>query len=552
MLKIIWRAITSFDVTLSTISGKIRLLNGNKKGIIHHHVFERILICSFFAFLTIYAGAKVRLPAIFSDNMVLQRGHSIPVWGLADINENVTVIICGQTRTAKSDSSGRWMVRLDSLNAGGPYKMTVTGKNTIVLKNVFVGEVWICSGQSNMELGVIDCNNALEEIATANHPEIHLLSVPFKGSGVPQEDFKAEWIRCSSKSIMNFSAVAYFFGRNLQHELNVPVGLINCSWGASSCEAWMKRSVLEANPQYKTMLQDWDERMIAFDMQKAEEAELLYASWKEKANKAKIHGKDLPPALERLDDLMKIMFAVRRCPSYCYNGMLSPIIPYAIRGVIWYQGETNAERAYQYRKLFPLMIHNWREDWGQGDFPFIFTQLANYKAVREEPGPSDWAELREAQTMTLLTQNTGMAVTIDIGDAKDIHPKNKQDVGIRLALWALSNVYGRNIIFSGPMYNSMEKTGSRIELKFDHCGKGLITKNGEPLRGFSIAGEDQKFVWAEAYIAGNKVIVSSPETPDPVAVRYAWADNPICNLFNSEYLPASPFRTDSWKGLTEK
>ena len=402
-----------------------------------------------------------------------------------------------------------------------------------------------------MELMVYQCNNAIEEIAQADYPDIHLLTVPFNGSSIPQNDFKAKWVECNSKTAARFSAAAYYFGRKLQQDLNVPIGLIHCSWGASSCESWIKRSVLEAYPEYKPMLKEWDEKMSTFDMLKAEEAEKKYASWENQDYEAKISGQEPPKALENTGYMFNLMFPVRKCPCYLFNGMLLPLIPFAIRGAIWYQGESNVERAYQYRQLFPLMIRSWRDEWAQGDFPFIFVQLANSRAYTEQPGQSDWAELREAQTMTLLTPNTGMAVTIDIGGPM-IHPTNKQDVGKRLALWALANVYGKNIVFSGPIYKSMEKKGNQIVLHFDQLGTGLMAKGGESLKGFAIAGADKKFVWADARIVNDIVVVSSPDVPDPVAVRYAWADNPVCNLYNSECLPASPFRTDSWKGITEK
>lgn len=525
--------------------------NKIKGTIFRYRNFVRILICLLFVFYAMVAGAAVRLPSIISDNMVLQRGQTVPIWGWANPDEKVTVTICGQARSVQTDTKGKWMVHLDSLSVGGPYTMTVKGENSILLKNILVGEVWLCSGQSNMELRVDESNNATAEISAANYPEIHLLSVPFRGTEEPQKDFKAQWIQCSPKNVGNFSAVAYYFGRELQQKLNIPIGLIHCSWGASSCESWIKRSILDADPKYKPMLQEWNERMATFDLYKAEEAEQLCASWTEQVTEAKNAGKEPPKPPENLNDLHNLMFVVRKCPSYCYNGMLSPLIPYAIRGAIWYQGETNISRAYQYRQLFPLMIRSWRDEWGQGDFPFFFVQLANYMDFKELPGESALAELREAQTMALRTPNTVMAVTIDIG-ATFIHPTNKQDVGKRLSLLALANVYSKNVVYSGPMYKSMEKKGKQIVLHFDQKGTGLMAKGGEPLKGFAIAGADQKFVWANAHIVDDMVIVSSPDIADPIAVRYAWAENPVCNLYNRESLPASPFRTDSWKGITEK
>lgn len=501
---------------------------------------------------TTVATATVKLPAVIGDNMVLQRDQPVPIWGWADKGEEVTVTLTGQTLTAKTGDDGRWKVVLAKLEIGQPLEMTVQGSsgNVIIVKNILVGEVWLCSGQSNMAMRVPECNNAAEELAAADLPQIRLMSVPVRGTHEPQSDCQGQWTQCSPTTVTTFSATAYFFGRKLQKELNVPIGLINCSFGASSCEAWMKRSALEADPPYASMLKDWDERMQTFDVHKAEEAEQQYASWLKDVAAAKTAGKEPPAPLA--DRVYETMFVVPRRPSNNYNGMLLPIIPYAIRGAIWYQGETNVDRAYQYRQLFPLMIRTWRDDWAQGDFPFYFVQLASVMPVKEQPGDSATAELREAQTMTLRTPNTGMAVTIDIGDAKSSHPTNKQDVGDRLARWALAKTYGKDLVYSGPLYRGMENRDNQIVLHFDHLGTGLATKDGAALKGFSIAAADKRFVWADARIVGDTVVVSSSEVPNPVAVRYAWADNPVCNLYNSEGLPASPFRTDTWTGVTEK
>jgi len=493
------------------------------------------------------AAADVRLPAIFSDNMVLQRDLPAPVWGWADAGEKVTVSIAGQTKTVMPDAGGRWMIRLDALKVGQPLTMTVTGKNTITYKNVLVGEVWLCSGQSNMQMSVQNSNNAQEEIAAANYPQIHLLSVPLRGTQEPQYDFKGQWVECSPATVPGFSAAAYFFGRELYKHLNVPIGLIHCSWGGSSCEAWVKRPLLEADSQYKGLLEQWEYTCAHYDPVKAKEAHAKQMeNWKKVAAAAKAAGKQ-PPKPPRAPTDPR---TGQHRPANLYNGMLLALIPYGLRGAIWYQGETNAGRAYQYRELFPLMIKNWRSDWGQGDFPFYFVQLANFMAVKDQPGDSAWAELREAQTMTLKLPHTGQAVIIDIGEAGDIHPKNKQDVGKRLALWALAKDYGKNVVYAGPTYKSMAAHGNQVEICFDHVGGGLVAQGGAPLRGFAVAGDDKKFVWADATIVGDKVVVSSSSVAKPVAVRYAWADNPLCNLYNKEGLPAGPFRTDDWPGVT--
>ncbi len=464
------------------------------------------------------AEAAVKLPAVIGDNMVLQRGQPVPIWGWADKGEDVIVAIAGQSLATKADDQGRWKVVLDKLDVGEPLELTVQGSSgsTRLLKNVLVGEVWVGSGQSNMQMGVNGCNHAQEEIAAANYPKIRLLTVPVKGTQEPQQDFQGQWVECSPQTVGGFSAAAYFFGRKLHQDLKVPIGLIHCSWGASACEAWVKRSLLELDPQYKQMLTDWDNRAANYRVQEKAWQKRLEA-WKKQAAAAKTAGKQPPQPPQHPEDPTANQFR----PANCYNGMLLPLIPYAIRGVIWYQGETNIGRAYQYRQLFPLMIANWRTDWGQGDFPFGFVQIAPFRYGGQNPALC--AELREAQLMTLkAAPNTGMAVTMDIGDVKDIHPKNKQDVGNRLALWALAKVYGQSLVYSGPIYKSMAVEGQKIRLQFDHVGGGLISADGQPLVDFTIAGADQKFSPAVAEIDGASILVHSDQIAEPVAVRYAW------------------------------
>jgi len=327
--------------------------------------------------------------------------------------------------------------------------------------------------------------------------------------------------------------------------LNVPIGLIDTSYGGTPAEAWTRRKILESDSDFKPILDDYAQLEKNYPETKKKYDQAV-AGWEKEIAKAKAEGNEPP---QKPWEPTKPGSA--GTPTVLYNAMISPLIPYSIAGAIWYQGEANAGRAYSYRKLLPAMIKNWRTDWGQGDFPFLIVQLANYTPVQPEPGESDWAELREAQLMTLSTPNTGLAVTIDIGDAVDIHPRNKQDVAMRLALWALAKTYGRkDIVYSGPLYNSMNVAGNAIVLNFNNIGGGLVAKSNEPLKGFAIAGEDHKFVWADANIVGDTVVVSSQKVPNPVAVRYAWANNPVCNLYNKEGLPASPFRTDDWPGVT--
>jgi sialate O-acetylesterase len=493
--------------------------------------------------------ADVRLPALFTDNGVLQRDIPVPVWGWADPGETVTVKIGEQAKTAAPDAkTGKWTVKLDPLPVGGPYTLTVSGKNTITLTNVLVGEVWICSGQSNMQFAVKNARRSLEEMDGAKYPKIRLISVPLRGSPAPQDDFKGRWVECTPETVAGFSAVGFFFGRELFEHLDVPIGLIHCSYGGSSCESWVNRSALDAEPELKPMLERYDRELAKYNGAAAKaDYEKQLAGWKQAVAAAKEAGRELPKRPRAPTDPR----TNNQFPANLYNGMLYPVLPYGIRGAIWYQGETNAGRAYQYRALFPALIKSWRAEWQEGDFPFYFVQLANYQPRKPEPSESAWAELREAQSMALKLPATGQAVTIDVGEARDIHPTNKQDVGKRLSFWALSKTYGREMAYLGPTYKSQEIQGDKIVLSFDSNSGELVAKNDDPLKGFAIAGSDKKFVWAKARIVGQTVVVSSPEVASPVAVRYAWADNPECNLYNKAGLPASPFRTDDWPGVTK-
>ena len=504
-------------------------------------VFSLLLLSSV---TTVFA--EVKLPAIIGDNMVLQRGKKVSIWGWATPGEEVMVGVSWTSMkwAVTANKDGKWMFKLIPPKTIGPHEMTISGKNEINLKNIMVGEVWVCSGQSNMQWTVQNSANSKEEIAAANYPNIRLFYVKRTIAHEPQTDCEGSWIECSPETIPGFSAVAYFFGRELHKELNVPIGLIHTSWGGTPSEAWTRRGVLEAEPEARPILERYDEAVANYPQIK-KEYEQKVEEWKEAAEKAKAEGKRVPrrPGTPYGPENP-------HAPAGLYNAMIAPLIPYGISGAIWYQGESNAGRAYQYRKIFPAMIKNWREDWGQGDFSFLFVQLANFMATKPEPGDSAWAELREAQLMTLDLPNTGMAVIIDIGEADNIHPKNKQDVGKRLALWALAKNYRKNIVYSGPLFKNMNIEDNKAVLSFDHVGSGLMAGGSGKLEGFAIAGSDRKFVWADAKIEGDKVIVSSDKVSVPVSVRYAWADNPVCNLYNKEELPASPFRTDSWPGVT--
>lgn len=641
--------------------------------------------------------AEVRLPAIISDNMVLQQGTKVRIWGNARAGERVIVTFQNKSSEAVADAGGRWQVFVGPLKSGGPAsELTVKGDNTLTIKNVLVGEVWLCSGQSNMEWPLANTIGSAETMAQANYPEIRMFRVEHHTSTEPLTDLEGHWIVTTPDEVAHFSAVGYFFGRELYQRLKVPIGLINSSWGGTPAEAWTSHDALVASPELKPILDryanslnmapqakeayaraldEWEQKNLYIDAgnkgetlgyadpatstadwskmdlpQQFETAGMLIdgAVWFRRVLELPESwaGKDLVLNLTPIDDQDVTYFngkkvgsigrdtpnsymvprkyvvpgslvhggrnviAVRvfdsageggfsrggamsiapkgaaesevislrgawdykvelalepkhpdwgsrpeavgvsnqNNPSVLYNAMIAPLVPFAIRGAIWYQGESNAGRAYQYRTLFPIMIRNWRSAWGH-DFPFYFVQLANWHANKAEPDESDWAELREAQTMTLREPQTGMAVTIDIGDENDIHPRNKLDVGRRLAAWALAGTYGQKVIPSGPLFDRFTIEGDKVRVRFKH-GAGLKTSDGGAVKGFAIAGEDRRFVWAEARIDGDTVIVSSPKVMKPVAVRYGWADNPIANLYNSAGLPASPFRTDDWPGVT--
>ena len=470
------------------------------------------IIISILLGLSPLTSANIRMPRIFSDNMVLQRDAGIRIWGWADQDERVTVILGDQKKVTRTGRDGRWEVSLLPMKAGGPFQMSVQGKNSLEFSNILIGDVWVCSGQSNMAWSVSRSANPDHEILHADHPEIRLFTVPRTIDTSPANDLTGgEWFVCSPESISSFSAVAYYFGRHINIESGVPVGLINSSWGGTVAETWISRPTIATIDDFREIIAQTGQ----------------------------------PAGGQRTD-------GPNSFPSLLYNGMINPIISFSIKGVIWYQGESNAGRAYQYREIFPALIGDWRKQWGQDEMPFLFVQLANFKAPVTDPAESDWAELREAQAMALALPSTGMAVTIDIGEADDIHPLNKQDVGKRLALSALKVAYDRDIVHSGPVYNSMSIEGTRIRLDFTSFGSGLTAKDRYGyLKGFAIAGEDGKFQWAQAFIEGDQVVVYSNRVKNPVAVRYAWANNPDdANLYNMEGLPASPFRTDDWPGIT--
>lgn len=635
----------------------------------------------------------VSVADIFGDNMVLQAGTPVDIWGTGDPGSRISVLFRDQEKKVRVDMDSTWKIVLDPENYGGPDSLVVvSGKQRIAFHHVLVGEVWVCSGQSNMEMPMISnwatLNHAEEEVRNADYPQLRLFTVERNIAFQPVDTLATEgWKECNPQTVRDFSATAYFFGREIHRELGVPVGLINTSWGGTVAEAWTSRNSLKGfddfaiqveliaekagrtdslRAEYMRDVQKMEQEIAVLDVG-IEEGDTIFASkkvdtsgwltmdlprmWEETDlgvfdgsawfirevnlspsmaesdltlcygapddwDQAWVNGVKVGesrvwdvPREYRIPDgvarpgnnilVIRVMdsgggggfmgeekhFVLRASsgqsipiargwkakkgfdyqdvktvpvspfnpnqPTVLFNAMIHPIIPYTMRGAIWYQGESNAGRAYQYRRLFQTMITDWRREWGQDDFPFLFVQLANYLRRNETPVEDTWAELREAQTMALQLPNTGMAVTIDIGDALDIHPGNKQDVGKRLALNALALVYDKNVPYSGPMYADMEVKGNVAALSFDHVLDGLSTADGGELKGFSIAGEEGEFVWADAEIVDDKVLVSAPSISEPVAVRYGWSSNPECNLVNSAGLPASPFRTDRFKGITE-
>jgi len=627
--------------------------------------------------------AEVKLPHIFSDNMLIQRDKPIHIWGWADQNEEVEITFNGHSKKSKADKNGKWNLELSPMKFGGPYVLTVKGQNnTITLNNILIGDVWLCSGQSNMEWTVKDVNNAGMEISSAYYPEIRSFDVVKDMSTTPKDNLNGQWTVCSPETVRNYSAVGYFFARELYKKTGIPIGIINSSWGGTDIETWIPKDAFQTLPakfseRYVNSSIPYDLETFMFENSKNrasyEQAlqndpglnEKWYfqsadnSSWKTMAvpqywsndelrdadgivwfkymldlpkdvagKSATIHlgpiddddilwingkkigetsGYNIDRIYEIPNDILNegvntitirifdgsggggmygspeqlyiesggikyslagdwkyrpsvitsqfdyVNISPNMAPNLLFNAMINPIVNYPIKGAIWYQGENNAGQAYNYRTLFPLLIQSWRQKWNT-EFPFYWVQLANFMKEDEEPVDTEWAELREAQTLTLSQPSTGQAVIIDIGEADDIHPRNKQDVGLRLALIAMNKDYGySDIVYQGPTYKSMQKDGNKVILTFDNVGSGLVTKSKYGyVNGFSIAGKDKEFVWAKAYIDGDKIVVYNDKISNPVAVRYAWGNNPDVNLYNQEGLPAVPFRTDDWDGITKR
>ena len=503
--------------------------------------------------------AEVKPNPLFTDGAVLQRGQAVPIWGTARDGEKVTVELAQQKLTATA-ANGVWQVKLKPLTAGGPFTLTITGDNIVTVNNVMVGEVWVCSGQSNMEWPFNKAANAEVERPKATYPQVRMFTVAKTVSIKPLAEAKGNWVECSPETVGGFSAVGYFFARDLYQKLGIPVGMIHTSWGGTPAQAWTSIEGFEKEPElkgyldatqaaieaypaavaaYPAKLEDLKTAKAAWEETVAKPHREALAKWNEESAKAKEAGLPLPPKPEmasKQPTAPKSPDGDSRSPTTLFNGMLNPIIPYAIKGAIWYQGESNAGQSREYQTLFPAMIADWRTKWNQGAFPFLFVQIAPFNG--QPP------EIREAQLLTLSkSKNTAMVVTTDVGDAKDIHPTRKEPVGLRLALAARALAYNEKIVFSGPLYQSMKAKGPEIAISFTHTGGGLVAKDGE-LKGFTIAGADGKHVPAKAEIKGNNVIVSAEEVSEPKAVRYGWTNVPDVNLFNQEGLPASPFRTD--------
>ena len=506
-----------------------------------------ILFLAAIAVSSLNAWADVRLPDVIGGSMVLQQKQSILIWGWAEPGEAVTVEFSGQKRTVVAAADGKWRVDLGKLAANAtPQAMTVKGKNTIELKDIVVGEVWLVSGQSNMQWRLPESENGEVATATANHPNIRLFNVSREVAFKRREGKLGEWAACTPVSVKEFSAAGYYFGVELEKTLKVPIGLINSSYGGSQAEAWTPVEYLNASPDLKPTVD-----RTAIWAAEREKVRTGYAEaikkWREDSDKARAAGARPSPSPSVPDALRDYRIA-----SSIYDGMIEPLIPFAIRGAIWYQGESNEARAEQYGILLPVMIKSWRERWAQGDFPFGIIQLPNYRQQKTEPEESAWSFIREVQRRTALyTKNTGLIVIIDIGVANDIHPRNKLDVGRRMSVWALKDVYGHKVIGPPVVVRADAKDG-KVVLTYDDVGSGLKLKNGEKLEEFAIAGDDKKWYWADARIVGkNRVEVTSPNVKDPKAVRYAFNSNPRNpNLTNDSGLPASPFRTDDWPDPT--
>jgi sialate O-acetylesterase len=491
--------------------------------------------------------AELKLPAIIGDGMVLQQQQANPIWGWDAPGTKVTVAFAGQTHAATAGADGRWQVKLAPVPANAtPQVLAIAGSTRRELQDVLVGEVWMCSGQSNMGFTLGNDWNGDLEAAASKLPRLRLIKVPQVGTQELQTDFKGQWRASTPETAKGFSAVGFLYGRYLHEILGVPVGLIDNAWGGSAAEAWIRRDTIAQEPRFRTLMEATLKREADLQSPKGRaDFEQAKADWKSASERAKAQKKAAPRApVDWLTGNAR--------PGNIFAGVVHPTLGYGIRGVIWYQGESNAGRAYEHGELFPFLIQQWRKEWGQGDFPFYWVQLADFRAEKPEPGESDWAELRETQTRTLRLPNTGQAVIIDLGEGRDIHPRNKHDVAARLVRWALVKDYGMKFPYRSPEFKSLAINGAKATVTLDCFGSSLRPFDVAEARGFAICGADRVWHWAEGkVIAPDKVEVSSPKVAAPVAVRYAWADNPVCNLFSNDGLPVTPFRTDDFEMTTK-
>jgi sialate O-acetylesterase len=495
--------------------------------------------------------AEIKLPAIFGSHMVLQQNLANPVWGWEIPGAGVTVSFAGQKKTAIADKDGKWTVKLDPVPASAtPQKVEITsGNQTVVLEDVLVGEVWVCSGQSNMGFPLRGDWNGDLEAAASNLPNLRLIRVPQVGTQEIQKDFKGEWKASNPETAAGFSAVGFLFGRYIHQIVNVPVGLIDNAWGGSAAEAWIRRERLEQDPRFALLMENTRKTEAQKQSPAAQtEYEEALEKHKEVAAKAKAEGKPAP----RPPQSPAAWLSGNQRPANIFNGVLSPTIGFGIKGAIWYQGESNSGRAYEYRELFPFLIQEWRREWNQGEFPFYWVQLADFMAESPTPGDSTWAELRESQTKTMALPNTGQAVITDLGEGRDIHPKNKHDVAARLVRWALAKDYGIKIPYRSPEFKKLEIQGSKAVVSIDCFGSSLRPFDVLEAVGFAVCGEDKVWHFAKGKVVGtDKVELECDKVPAPIAVRYAWANNPVCNLASQEGLPLTPFRTDDFEMITK-
>jgi sialate O-acetylesterase len=510
---------------------------------------KKFLLAALLPAFALSAFAELKLPSIIGDHMVLQQKQGDPIWGWDTPGTKITVTYAGQTQTAEAGADGKWTVALDAGPANDqPATITIQGTSKRELNDVLVGEVWICSGQSNMGFQLKGDWNGDIEAAASKLPHLRLITVPNLGTQEPQTDFKGEWKASDPDTATSFSAVGFLFGRYLHEILQIPVGLINDSWGGSAAEAWVRRESLEKDPRFKTLMENTvaNEAKMQDPVAKAKYEEQL-AKWKTEVEAAKAAGKLAPRPPNSPDAWLR----GNARPGNIFNGVVLPTKPYGIKGIVWYQGESNAGRAAEYADLFPFMIEQWRKEWNQGDFPFYWVQLADFLPEKPEPGDSSWAELRESQTKTQKLPNTGQAVIIDLGEAKDIHPRNKHDVAARLVRWALVKDYGMKLPFRSPEFKSVEFFGKMARVELDCFGSSLRPFDTTEVTGFAVCGEDHVWQWAKGKLNGTtKVELTSDKVEKPIAVRYAWADNPVCNLFSNDGLPVTPFRSDDFPMIT--